>query len=266
MPKSKETAKKTDSNRLNRQAGMYSLAAAAAGVSLLALAQPAVSEVVVTRKTIPIPLAPYNQDTSPKISMANNGIDNFSFVLAAGVSNLGPRELVMIPIGLGEEAGNQVLCGGSFYAKAMALDRGVTIGPAVGPSETFSSYAALIEGTNSSGNGGGFFPRGYWGGNPKNKYLGVRFQLGGKTHYGWIRLTVTLNTKLEKPTLEATITGYAYETVANKPIKAGTAALSTAEAQVPKKIQHKTGPSLGMLAAGAEELTAWRREEPSARQ
>ena len=52
------SVKKTSPNDLNRQVSLYSLAAAAAGVSMLALAQPAAAEVVITKRTIPIPLVP----------------------------------------------------------------------------------------------------------------------------------------------------------------------------------------------------------------
>ena len=113
---------------------------------------------------------------------------------------------------------------------------------------------------------------GYWGGNLRNRYLGVRFLIKGKFHYGWIRLTVTLNVKLNKPTLAATITGYAYETVPGTPILAGTAAIESADAVAEKPtadvralgdIPNQSGPSLGMLAAGADALPIWRREETS---
>jgi hypothetical protein len=76
-----DSASKTSSNNLNRQVGQYALAAAVAGVGLLALAQPAAGEVVVTKKTIPIPLAPRDMPHPLKISMANNGVDNFSLDL-----------------------------------------------------------------------------------------------------------------------------------------------------------------------------------------
>jgi hypothetical protein len=49
-----------------------------------------------------------------------------------------------------------------------------------------------------------------------NRYLGLKFKIGGKTHYGWARLNVG-----GFGSLVATITGYAYETIPNKPIVAG---------------------------------------------
>jgi hypothetical protein len=259
-----DSAKKTSSNNLNRQIGLYSLAAAVAGVSMLALAEPAAGEVVVTKKTIPIPTAPLG--THPVlISMANNGVDNFSFDLDSFTlsSRIG-RQLEV----WGFNPPDGVLAVTPFDGTALALPRGAKIGPSA---TVFYKYGALIERTRSYGSGR--VSHGYWGGNPKDHYLGVRFAINGKTHYGWIRLTVTSNVKLNRPTLSATITGYAYETVPNKPILAGTAGIAaaaaekpTADVQTPENYRNQSGPSLGMLAAGAEGLAVWRREEPSALQ
>lgn len=258
--RAKNREKKINSKSLNRQIGLYSVAAAVAGVSMLALAEPSAAEVVVTKKTIPIPLAPREMQDPVFISMANNGVENFSFILSSASTSLGLRELLVGGVNAGQDgAHNQFIAGGSFYTKALALERGVKIGPAGITSAFFASYAGLVAGTNNTRTGGGsYYSRGYWAGNLKNRYLGVRFQLNGQTHYGWIRLTVTTNVKSGKPSLTATITGYAYETVANKAIKAGTAATAAAQVQVP---QRQAGPSLGMLAAGAEGMPLWRREE-----
>jgi hypothetical protein len=50
----------------------------------------------------------------------------------------------------------------------------------------------------------------------KNKYLGLRFFIHGKAHYGWARITVTPG-----KFFQVELTGYAYETVANRPLDAG---------------------------------------------
>lgn len=71
---------------------------------------------------------------------------------------------------------------------------------------------------------------------------------------------MTTDPNRHHPSMSAEITAYAYETVPNKAIKAGTAATATAVLQSPP---HQTGPSLGMLAAGAEGMPLWRREEAS---
>lgn len=56
-----------------------------------------------------------------------------------------------------------------------------------------------------------------------DKYLGLRFQIAGNTHYGWARLDVTL------PADSFTLKDYAYNTVADAPINAGQTTLSTEE-------------------------------------
>jgi hypothetical protein len=245
---STHSARKASANHLNRQLGLYSLAAATAGVSLLALAQPADAEVVITKKTIPIPISPFGMPEFVKISVANNGIDNFSFSLYSTKADRGLRVT-------GASRADGLITGGTFYAEALALPRGAKIGP----SAAFFNYTELIEATETSDAGRN--SRGYWGGNVKNRYLGVRFPIDGETHYGWIRLTVTIDLKPHGPYLSAKITAYAYETEPNQPILAGTSEKSSAEVQLPENIQNQAGPSLGMLATGADGLPLWRREE-----
>src|SRR5260370_16654892 len=70
------------SQTVDHRMKLYSVAAAAAGVSMLALAQPAEGEVVVTRSNIPIPPSYYGgtQYLVP-IDLNNDGITDFSFSL-----------------------------------------------------------------------------------------------------------------------------------------------------------------------------------------
>ena len=53
----------------------------------------------------------------------------------------------------------------------------------------------------------------------KRRYLGVRFKISGQTHYGWARLNVRFTIEHEVPI--GRLTGYAYETIPNKPIITG---------------------------------------------
>jgi hypothetical protein len=53
--------------------------------------------------------------------------------------------------------------------------------------------------------------------NVRGRYLGLKFRIKGKIHYGWARLNVTVGNSR----ISATLTGYAYETIPNKPITAG---------------------------------------------
>ena len=256
--------RKATSNNLNRQVAQYSLAAAVAGVSMLALAAPAAGEVVVTKKTIHIPMSPWQSPETVNVSLANNGVNDIKFNLYSDTA-IDSRFLL---VG-GARSQDGVIASYNFTTYASVLGRGAKIGP----SAFFFSYSTrpLIEGSRTSE--GSKHLRGKWGGNSPNRYLGVRFQLNGQAHYGWIRLTVTTDPKLKGALLSATITGYAYETTPNKPILAGTAGTAaaarekpSAEVQLPESIQNQSGPSLGMLAAGADALPIWRREETSVRQ
>ena len=51
--------------------------------------------------------------------------------------------------------------------------------------------------------------------NVTNRYLGLKFLIGGTPHYGWVRITTST-------TAHPLITGYAYETTPNTSIKDGT--------------------------------------------
>jgi hypothetical protein len=51
--------------------------------------------------------------------------------------------------------------------------------------------------------------------------LGLKFVIHGKIHYGWARVSVTLAHQRQYDDVSGTLTGYAYETIPNKPIIAG---------------------------------------------
>jgi hypothetical protein len=238
----------------NRQLGLYSLAAAAAGVSILALTTPANGEVVVTHKTIRLPLSNLGLQ-GVGISFQNNGVDDLKLVLSNSVSSSGGNFLKAVN---GSE-GRGVLGDYSnvHFASAMPL------GKKIGPSPNFLSAAcngdfACHSAVRLAYSLGGTFAVGPWVGNPKNAYLGVRFSIDGELHYGWVRLTV--NTSIPYRT-SATVTAYAYETEPNKPIYAGLTEKPPAEAEAPEDIRKQPGPSLGMLAAGAEAMPLWRSKE-----
>jgi len=84
-----------------------------------------------------------------------------------------------------------------------------------------------------------------------NRYLGLKFLIKGKVHYGWARLNTPKQWNGNQPW--ATLTGYAYETIANKPIIAG-------KTKGPDVITLEPA-SLGHLAQGASAIQAWRSKE-----
>lgn len=81
--RSDDSVEKSTPKKLNRQIRLYALAASAAGVGVLALAQPAQGELVITKKAIPIPVSPESTPHDVGISMTNDGINNFSFALVS---------------------------------------------------------------------------------------------------------------------------------------------------------------------------------------
>ena len=100
--------------------------------------------------------------------------------------------------------------------------------------------------------------------------MGLKFVVGGEVHYGWARLSVTLGHNRQLDDVVGTLTGYAYETVPDKPIIAGritgpdviTVAPETGEITPPAPlIAPASAPAtLGALANGAITLDLWRRE------
>jgi hypothetical protein len=98
------------------------------------------------------------------------------------------------------------------------------------------------------------------------QYLGLKFSIENKIHYGWARLNVTVN----HAGVFAVLTGYAYETVPNKPIvtgqtKGATADIGGAAQNIPASFGPNVSPaaSLGLLARGANGLDIWRKRQPT---
>jgi hypothetical protein len=217
----------------------YALAAAAAGVGVLAMAQPAAAEVVYT---------PANIDLGPlvilSIDLNHDGVNDFEFIHYAGAYRGWTQSLRVFPYNSG--AVGEVPTG-----FAAALVKGARIGPA----QAFGQPIALLEtgGYCCAAPGYARHAIGPWV-NKQNGYLAVSFIFGGGIHYGWIRLSVTLGDE----DFAATITGYAYETVVGKPIAAGEVS-EKADAMLERAPLAQ--PSLGMLAVGAPAMNLWRRED-----
>jgi len=118
---------------------------------------------------------------------------------------------------------------------AFALPAGVRVG------EQRPFYGSPNE--MAGGSSANQFCWGAWA-NVKHRYLGLKFISKGKTHFGWARLNVSCDPL--RGDVTALLTGYAYETIPNKPIIAG-------KTKGPDVITLEPG-SLGALAAGASRL------------
>jgi hypothetical protein len=232
---------------------MYSLAAAAASVGVLALAQPAQGEVIVTKKNIPI-----NVGSPAFVDLNKDGIADFELSFQT-FSNGQMRSITLaaIPLAGGEVVGGKGSFSFSPGAYASALARGAKIGPSAHFSSSHGQItierSARIEGIS----GGNYY--GKWYGLKTNRgsggsFLGLKFLIKGETHYGWIRLTVGV-----PGAFSPEITGYAYETIPNKRLEAGIPSKTTAKSQGQQGERSVGSPSLGMLALGADGLAFWRR-------
>jgi hypothetical protein len=108
----------------------------------------------------------------------------------------------------------------------------------------------------ASYSGASYFGRWF---NATKRYLGLKFEINGKIHYGWTRLSV-----IGRQRITATLTGYAYETIPNKPINAGQAKSATDDptnedsgpgASVTNPFLDSPQPAaLGLLALGKAQL------------
>jgi hypothetical protein len=236
------------SKKLNAEVESYASVALAAGVTLLALAVPAKGEVVVTKKTISIP--PSTEGLPVSIDLNHDGVKDVSFSLYSFAYHSFDQTLRITPLEGGAVVGAANSRDRSY---ASALMRGARVGASAHFSSKNSAVIERAHGFDASSK----YSRhlyGNWGGNPVNRYLGVKFLIGGKTHFGWVRLTVTT----EPRGLSATITAYAYETIANKKISVGIGGPTATTMQLQQFEQPRH--SLGMLALGADGLSIWRRD------
>jgi len=229
----------------------YAAAASAAGVGLLATAQPSEAKIVYTpTHTVVSP------NTSLKIDLNSDGIDDFTFTefgFAGRIANTGSTHSSGFLNVRGAQSANQVIGAAhqpTGYASALA---GRVM---VGASGHFlSSKSQLMEGCLIM-QGTAVVSDGKWI-NAKSKYLGLKFVIHGQTHFGWARISV----RKSGCSITAVLTGYAYETVANKSIFTGKTSGPTDAADSTSLIESPVLASIGLLAQGFPALSVWRREE-----
>jgi hypothetical protein len=226
-PRPRRTAQLSKS--LNQQLNMYALAATAAGVGWLASVQPAEARIIYTKAHLVIP-----PGMAYGIDLTHDGFDDFQIDNLYRTSQSYPPDVELFA--LGNFKGDAVA--GLFKSRsntsyAYALFRGAKIGP----SRKFSGGDML--GTYNSR------VFGKWD-NVRDRYLGLHLQIKGKVYFGWARLSVSF----VHPRIAAVLTGYAYETIPNKPIIAG-------KTKGPD-VTTVSPASLGHLAAGASAIPALR--------
>jgi hypothetical protein len=235
----------------------YVTAACAAGVGLLACVPAAEAKIVYTQaNSFILPKGTLNLDLN------HDGTVDFQFSNLAtklGSGYNGKGSLTIRP----SNAANAIWGKGSY---ASALPAGVRIGA----NQHFQSgNRRMVRSSWAQGEGGyaDFYSHGPWVDVTK-RYVGLKFSIGGQTHYGWARLnvTVTFTGLFRSGGIYAVLTGYAYETVPNTPIvtgktKGGAADASVNHQSTAASIAPNPRPpaSLGLLAGGAGALDIWRK-------
>jgi hypothetical protein len=224
---------------LQRRLNTYALAASAAGVSMLALAEPSQAKVVYT---------PAHQ------VIRQNGVYNLD------LNNDGTVDFLIQEWDNGGYASSNALLADAALGNAVegsktgfrSLAAALPLGAPIGPNQKFltggNNGEAMVSITHFT-TGGTSYVHGYWA-NVRNRYLGLKFEINGQIHYGWARLSV----QRQQYHLTATLTGYAYETIPNTEIKAGQtsggADDSSAGSSLPNSDTSQSS-SLGALALGA---------------
>jgi hypothetical protein len=190
------------SESIRAQLNMYALAASAAGVGLLALTAPAQAEVVYT---------PVNQ------------VIGYNGVYGLDLNHDGTVDFLIQQWNYGNWASNnQLLADPAVGNGVEGIRRAAAVlqsGQPIGPSQNFiagdQNGEVMLSVTHTT-TGGPSHLHGSWA-NLSNRYLGLKFQISGQTHYGWARV----NVQRKGFHFLATLTGYAYETTPNTAINAG---------------------------------------------
>jgi hypothetical protein len=235
------------SDLVHRNLNMYALAATAAGVGALAMTQPAEAKIVYTPANVSI-----TPGTTVPIDLNNDGTVDFNLTnwnSKAQSSGIVSSSLSAQPA----QPGNAIwgyVNRKSHVVSAAALPAGFQIAA----NKRFHIFTNSMAGRYANAFEHEDTCRGKWQ-QASKKYLGLRFMINGRVHYGWARLDVSCNGNVS-----GTLTGYAYESIPNKPIITGKTKGSDIEdhtftASAPEPA------TLWSLALGSPALSVWRRNQ-----
>jgi hypothetical protein len=249
---------------LERSLSAYACAAAAAGVSLLAMTKSAEAKIVYTPADVKIAI---NGGLLP-LDLNHDGITDFVFSNSFhSIYSFSSPSFARLFVGTG--SGNTR---NKIWGRGVTTSRGRNrFASALRPGFTVRANKSYFQKSpkavmarldvdylpSLAGRGATYYYRhvshtsGQWL-YTQRRYLGLRFMIGGQVHYGWARVAVArTGTGYGKNSIVATLTGYAYETIVCKPIITG-------KTKGPDVITFEPA-SLGHLAQGASGILAWRR-------
>jgi hypothetical protein len=212
---------------LERKLAAYAAAASAAGVATVALSQAAQARIIYTPTQVTI----FN--SSNYLVLNDQGIANFLLSNQYATFSGGLRRAGTLMVeAIGRKSFVETSASARSVRAAAALYAGDRIPPAGGshgmkPGGYLLKFwemdqaakkdhrnKRLLMDPSAPRPGGGSGYSGKWQ-NATDRYLGLKFQINGKTHYGWARLSV------QGHHCVGLLTGYAYETVPGKAIIAG---------------------------------------------
>ena len=175
---------------LRRDLALYALVAGAAGVSVLALSEPAGAQIVYTPAHRVL-----DRDGVIGIDLNHDGITDVVIRESPWVRFSGGNSLAAVPV-----AGGGIQEGSYGWAAALWP------GSKIGPQNRFTSKADAMVLLSKFG----AYHYASWAPDATARYLGITFLISGEAHYGWARLTTRIDFQTKH--LGAILTGYAYET------------------------------------------------------
>jgi hypothetical protein len=196
------------SEPLRHHLKMYALAASAAGVSALALVQPAQAEIIYTPANKHLPVNRYFH-----LDLNHDGTNDFRFRFVGALPGTGFNFSLYLS---GSQQANEVWTTTTYFGPcAAALPKETKVGPG-SPLKKAKKLQMAWSASSGFGGGGAGCP---WlsvnGG--IQAYLGLKFTFKGEVHYGWARFGEVLIGNQSN----ATLTGYAYESTPGKAIITG---------------------------------------------
>ncbi len=216
--------------KLDKNLIAYAAAATAAGVAAIAGARPAEAKIIYKAANIPV-----NETTGVvNLDLNRDGINDFAFsafYYRSGRERRPPEGYHYssgLQVSPAQQSNRLVAVKSQGIFCAAELPKGRRVGPGARFQPGLSAlFMADAGGGLTSTSGFHVCP---WG-QANEAYLGLKFAFNGKVHFGWVRFKMLP----EQAGFGGAITGYAYETVPNKPILTG---------------KQKGPASLGALAAG----------------
>jgi len=252
VPKSRQSVRLSES--LRSKLDMYGRAAAATGIGIAALSSLSHAEVVYTpahkeigRKGVAID---FNHDGIADVVIAAN----LNFYADGGGMVVYSHEMNR---GFGTSRGEFV----------SLLPLGYTVGPNSarfklgGASSNYPKPKKFFYYCEANSGGRSCVGPWYQTAGVSGSYVGFQFVIDGQIHYGWARIKLQVTGPHFQ--VAAYLTGYAYETIPNKPIVTGNtggAAESSKKESGTSANLTRSSATLGLLSAGAPALPLWRRQ------